>query len=149
MKVAGTAVIALAAMLAGCSTTKAPTYTAGASVKFTSCPRQHLRPRQHLELDFVVVNGSRGTWPATYVLLSLQGAAKGTLTVAHAPSQGIGGGIRRITSALRAGESLAGKVSAYLDSRSPGTVNVGAWGAPANSVAVPTSYPNPGCTLHP
>lgn len=143
-RVAGALVILVA--LGACDTTYAPTYANG-KVTIIRCPSARLIPRRHTTIAFVVVSRSR--WPATYILLTLQGEAKGTLNVAQAPSKGIGGGIERVTQPLSPGAKLAGTVSAYLDKAQSGSVNIGAWGAPANSVAVPTSYSNPGCTLHP
>lgn len=143
------AAVVVALGLAACSSPTSPTYTTGASVRLGPCPKRGLSKDHHTTIYYRVKNGSRGTWPATYLLLTLQGAAKGTLRVFNAPSQGIGGGIRRVTAALRPDGTVSGAVSVYLASRGWGQVNVGAWGAPGNSIAVPSSYPNPACALNP
>lgn len=145
--VAGTAMLAIA--VAGCATTRSPTYTTGASVKFRSCRHAALAPHRGTTLRFTVHNGSRRSWPATYVLLSLQGAIKGAVSGVGGPRAGLGGGVTRVRSSLAPGQDVAGTVSAYLDRRAAGTITLGAWGAPANSVAVPTSYPTASCTIHP
>lgn len=145
-----TAMLILAAVgLAACSTPTAPTYTTGASVRLGPCPKGRLAVRRHVTVYYRVKNGSHRSWPATYLLLTLQGTAKGTLRAFGVPSEGIGGGIQRVTSELRPGGTVAGAVSVYLDARGWGQVNVGAWGAPSNSIAVPNSYPNPACRLSP
>lgn len=138
----------LALGLGACATPTAPTYT-DAGVTLAPCPRQALRPLQRVTIPFTVVNRSQRTWPATYTLITLQEAAKGFQRILHAPEQPIGGGIRRVTSPLAPGAKVHGEVVVYLDKAAPGQVNVGAWGAPKNSVAVPSSFANPSCTLHP
>src|SRR5436305_10085328 len=147
MRPPASALAALALAAVGCSTTKAPTYT-DATIKLTGCPKAPLHVRRHVELEFVASNRSHGTWPATYLLLSLQGQAKGDLTVANESSKGIGGGIRRDTSPPAPGAKVRGSLSVYLEKPGSGTVGVGVWGAPANSVAVPGSYRTASCTLH-
>lgn len=140
--------VALCLVVSACATTKAPTYT-DASVSLSGCPSTAQQVRHHVRLPFTVINRSHGVWPASYLLLSLQGAAKGALLVFDAPNRGIGGGIRRVTAALGPEVRLRGALSVYLDKAASGSVTVGAWGAPANSVAVPTSYPSRSCRLHP
>lgn len=146
-RVAAAVVVALG--LVACSTPSAPTYTTAASVRLGPCPQRGVPQRGHTTIVYRVKNGSHGTWPATYLLLTLQGAAKGTLRVFDAPSEGIGGGIRRVTAPLRPDRTVSGAVSVYLARRGWGQVNVGAWGAPENSIAVPSSYPHPACRLNP
>src|SRR5437868_11640409 len=105
---------ALALAVAGCATTKAPTYT-DAAIKLDACPKAALRPHQHVSVGFVASNRSSRTWPATYLLLSLQGQAKGDLKVFRAPSQGIGCGIRRVTSTLAPAAHVRGSLTVYLE----------------------------------
>jgi hypothetical protein len=136
-------------ILGGCSGSGNPTYTRG-KVSLGPCPRSPLRPRRPARIAFTIVNLSqRRVWPATYVLLSLQGAAKGSLSIEAHRTKYLGGGIQRATSPLPPGGRLAGSVNVYLDRNAHGTVTVGAWGAPSNSVAVPSSYSSPSCTLRP
>lgn len=146
LRAAAAAIAAL--LLAGCATTTAPTYT-DAAVTLRPCPAARVAPHRAVRIPFTVTNRSHRAWPAAYLLLTLQGAGKGFLRVDHAPSRGIGGGIRRVTAPLKSGARLVGSVTVHLAASRSGSVNVGAWGAPANSVAVPSSYVNPGCALRP
>lgn len=140
--------LAGAAALGACATTGAPTYT-NASVTIGPCPRAPLRPQQRVTIPFTVVNRSKRIWPATYTLITLQEGAKGFQRILQAPEQPIGGGIRRVKSSLPPGGKVHGEVVVYLYRAEVGQVNIGAWGAPANSVAVPSSFQNPSCALHP
>lgn len=138
----------LAPALAACATTYAPTYTS-AGVTLAPCPRGHLRPGQTVSIPFTVVNRSSRTWPATYTHVTIQEAAEGYQSILGAPEQPIGGNIRRVLSPLAPGHAVHGKVVVSLRTAAVGQVNLGAWGAPSNSVAVPNSYPNPACVLRP
>jgi len=143
------AALCAAVILCGCSGSGNPTYTRG-SVSLGPCSRSPLAPHRPARIAFTIVNVSqRRVWPATYVLLSLQGAVKGSLSVRGRSTQYLGGGIQRVTSPLRPGGRLTGSVDVHLTRGAPGTVTVGAWGAPSNSVAVPTSYASRSCTLRP
>lgn len=139
---------AAATLSSACATTTSPTYTA-AQVTLAPCPRRALTPGYRVTIPFSVVNRSHRRWQATYTLLTLQEAAAGFQRILGAPQQPIGGNIRRVTQSLEPGGSVHGEVIVRLDERAVGQVNIGAWGAPANSVAVPSSYVNPKCVLHP
>ena len=142
------AAVALAVAVTGCKAIRAPTYSS-AGVTITGCPTTAQPPGRPVTLSFSVVNRSKVPWSATYLLLSPAGAMRATLTVSGAPSESIGGGITRVKSPLARGHRVSGTIHAHLAKAASGTVNLGAWGAPANSLSVPTSYTNPGCTLHP
>ena len=142
------ALIALAVAVTGCKAIGAPTYTS-AGVTLSGCPHGGQPPQQPVNLSFSVVNRSERKWPATYLLLSPSGAMRAVLQVRHQPTESIGGGITRVKAPLAPGQRLSGSIQAHLAKAATATVNLGAWGAPSNSVAVPTSYANPACTLHP
>jgi hypothetical protein len=148
MIVRAAALLALAIPVAACKAIGAPTYTS-AGVTISGCPSGAVAPQQPVELSFSVVNHSSLTWPATYLLLSPSGAMRATLEVAGRPTESIGGGITRVKAPLSPGHRLNGSIRAHLAKAAAATVNLGAWGAPSNSVSVPSSYTNPGCTLHP
>jgi hypothetical protein len=142
------AMLALAVTASACKRLHAPTYTS-AKVTIGGCPAARVPLGRRVILSFSVANQSRITWPATYVLLSPSGAMKARLAVNGEPTQGIGGGITRVKSPLAPRHRITGSIRAYLIKADTATVNVGAWGAPGNSVAVPTTYTNPSCTVHP
>ena len=142
------AVLVLALSVTACKRLHAPTYTS-ARVTIRGCPKARVPLGRPFILSFSVVNRSGIKWPATYVLLSPSGAMKARLAVRGEPTQGIGGGITRVKSPLAPGHRITGSVRGYLIKADTATVNLGAWGAPANSVSVPTSYTNPACTVRP
>ena len=72
-----------------------------------------------------------------------------THSLEHEPTEGIGGGITRVRSPLAPDHRITGAIRAYVIKADTAVVNLGAWGAPANSISVPTSYTNPACTVHP
>ena len=142
----------LAFALAGCSTTHAPTYPA--QLHMQACPLGRSTPGHRIRLGFSVSNPSRRRWPAVYLLLQPRGAISATLTV-HRTSQvrGIGGYITRVDVGLTPGGRLNGQVSATLTRAAPPVGSgpsflLAAWGAPANSVAVPTAFAAHSCALH-
>lgn len=142
------AVLAIALAASACDQAGAPTYTS-AGVTIGGCPSARQPLNHPFTLSFSVVNRGHIKWPATYVLLSPSGAMKARLAVEHEPTQGIGGGITRVKSPLAAGHRINGSIRAYLFKADVATVNLGAWGAPGNSVSVPTTYTNPACTIRP
>ena len=142
------AMLALALTASACKKLHAPTY-ASARVTIRGCPQARVPLGRRFILSFSVDNRSNIQWPATYVLLSPSGAMKARLAIEGEPTQGIGGGITRVKSPLAPDHRITGFIRAYLIKADTATVNLAAWGAPANSVAVPTSYTNPGCTVRP
>lgn len=142
------AAVALALTVSACNATGAPTYTS-AGVTISGCPQAPTPPGHPVQLSFSVLNRSHLTWPATYLLLSPSGAMRAKMKVLGAQTESIGGGITRVRTSLRPGHRVSGSIRAYLAKPAAATVNLGAWGAPSNSLAVPTSYTNPGCTLQP
>lgn len=142
------AVLALALAVTACKAIGDPTYTS-AGVRITGCPHTPVPPGHTVRLSFSVVNRTGLTWPATYLLLSPSGAMRASLDAPVRSIENIGGGITRVEKPLRPGQRLTGSISAHLAKAASATVNLGAWGAPTNSLAVPPSYPNPACTLKP
>jgi hypothetical protein len=147
-RLAAVLAFALTTSTCGINRLHAPTYTS-AGVTIRGCPAARVPLNRPFMLSFSVVNRGRINWPATYVLLSPSGAMKARLAVDGEPTQGIGGGITRVKSPLAPGHRITGSIRAYLIKADTAMVNLGAWGAPANSVSVPTTYTNPSCTAHP
>jgi hypothetical protein len=142
------AALAIGLGLPACHAIGAPTYTS-AGVTIHGCPSRRPAPGHPFFLSFSVVNRSGRVWPATYLLLSPSGAMRTGLAVSGESTEGIGGGITRVKSALAPGRRVSGTIRAYTVGSGSASVNLGAWGAPGNSVSVPPSYTNPGCSLRP
>jgi hypothetical protein len=147
----GSLLVACAAvvMLAGCAGDGAPTYTKE-RLTLHGCPGGRVRAHGQMHFSYTLTNTSRHAWSAAYLLLQPHGPIQTALHVApHHQAGGIGGYVTRVAKGLGAGESLSGSIDAALNQNQVGSFKLGAWGAPANSIAEPSQMPARYCRLTP
>ncbi len=103
-----------------------------------------------MHFSYILTNTSRHAWSAAYLLLQPRGPIQTALHVApHHQAGGIGGYVTRVAKGLGAEKALSGTIVAALNRSQTGSFKLGAWGAPANSVAEPSQMPASYCTLTP
>jgi hypothetical protein len=142
-----TAMCAALLSLAGCAGDGAPTYTMERLI-LRGCPGGTIHTHRRAKFTYTLVNTSRHAWSAAYLLLAPYGPIQTALHVPpHRQAGGIGGYVTRVAKGLGAGASLSGTIVAALDRSGRGSFKLGAWGAPANSVAEPNTMPARYCTL--
>ncbi len=133
--------------LAGCAGDGAPTYTKE-RLALNGCPGGIVRTHRTVKFTYTVLNASSHAWSAAYLLLQPQGPIQTALHVSpHHDAGGIGGYVTRVAAGLGAGKSLSGTIVAALDRNGTGSFKLGAWGAPGNSIAEPSTMPARYCTL--
>lgn len=136
-------------MLAGCAGDGAPTYTQE-RLALHGCPGGQVTAHGQMHFSYTVTNTSRHAWSAAYLLLQPRGPIQTALHVApRHQAGGIGGYVTRAAKGLGAGKSLNGTIVAALNHNQTASFRLGAWGAPANSIAEPTQIPALYCTLTP
>lgn len=133
--------------LGSCSEVLAPTNTSE-RISLKGCSSGKLHAEHQVHLSFTVRNTSRHRWAAAYLLLQPAGPIQTVMSLPHANRpESIGGYVTRVRSGLAPGHVLRGQITAALRRHGSGALKLGAWGAPANSVAEPSQMPVRYCTL--